>query len=74
RLFRALQPYFTPKRLAHIFKKYQKYQKIGEEIDNPENCQELIEAAKCFLDCGEVYDQKPGVPVRDAIPQFIKLH
>lgn len=58
----------------YIFKKYQKYQKIGEEIDNPENCQELIEAAKCFLDCGEVYDQKPGVPVRDAIPQFIKLH
>ncbi|MBS0015768.1 MAG: patatin-like phospholipase family protein [Arthrospira sp. SH-MAG29] len=58
----------------YIFKKYQKYQKIGEEIDNPENCQELIEAAKCFLDCGEVYYQKPGVPVGDAIQQFIELH
>ncbi|MFB2970877.1 patatin-like phospholipase family protein [Aerosakkonema sp. BLCC-F183] len=50
---------------------------ISEEIDNPENCGDLIEAAKCYLDCGKIinYPNKGNnVPVRDAIQNFIECH
>ncbi|MEG3838329.1 MULTISPECIES: patatin-like phospholipase family protein [unclassified Microcoleus] len=46
---------------------------ISEEIDNPDNCEELKDAAECYLDCGEVYYKNQKVPVVEAIQQFIKL-
>jgi patatin-like phospholipase/acyl hydrolase len=45
---------------------------VSEEIDNPENCQELMEAAECYLKCGKVYyNSSNDVPVIEAIQQFI---
>lgn len=72
-----------PGRLRKILKEpYNKYldkknseqKKICEDIDNPDNCQDLIEAALCYLDCGEVEDKNPRVSVRAAIQQFIESH
>lgn len=49
------------------------YQEISEDIDNPDNCEELKDAAECYLDCGEVYYKNQKVPILEAIQQFIKL-
>ncbi len=50
--------------------------KVCEDIDNPDACPELIEAAECYLEFGKVYDdaQEEWVPVRSAIEQFIDSH
>ena len=58
----------------YIFKQKNEYKKVSDEIDNPENCQELIEAAECYLDCGEAYYKQANVRVREAIQQFIGEH
>ncbi|WP_017720400.1 patatin-like phospholipase family protein [Kamptonema formosum] len=72
------------KRLRPLLDKpYNKYiaevknlkKEVSEEIDNPENCQDLMEAAECYLQCGQVYYKKSkDVPVLDAIQQFIDAH
>ncbi|NER27656.1 MAG: patatin [Symploca sp. SIO1C4] len=64
---------------GEVYNKYIKIKKqitkpIKEEIDNPDNCQDLIEAAQCYLDCGEVDYKGKTVPVRSAIQQFIESH
>ncbi|MEC4817812.1 MAG: patatin-like phospholipase family protein [Scytonema sp. PMC 1069.18] len=63
----------------YIYQKTQQKKKICEEIDNPENCQALIEAAECYLEKGEIIDypskgNKVSVPVQDAIQKFIECH
>ena len=60
---------------------------ISEEIDDPEICEELIEAAQCYLDVGQVKYGYEGpnfsmsanqdqarIQVKQAIRQFIDLH
>ncbi|MGL4498054.1 MAG: patatin-like phospholipase family protein [Planktothrix sp.] len=49
-------------------------EKISEDIDNPDNCHLLIEAAKCYLDCGQTYYKEAWVPVREATQEFIESH
>lgn len=48
---------------------------VSEEIDNPKNCDELIKAAKCYLEKGDIYEYKEGqdtwTPIPQAIEQFI---
>jgi hypothetical protein len=46
---------------------------VSEDMDNPENCPILIEAAECYLECGKAYYQNATdpVPVQTAIEQFI---
>ncbi len=58
----------------YIRDKRNHYQEINEDIDDPDNCQDLIDAAECYLDCGDVYYEKPRVPVRQAIQKFIGAH
>ena len=58
----------------YIYDKKKECKEISEEIDNPDNCQDLIEAAECYIDCGEVYYKNPKVPVGEAIQQFIESH
>ncbi|NEO52226.1 MAG: patatin [Okeania sp. SIO3B5] len=58
----------------YIRDKRNHYQEINEDIDDPNNCQYLIDAAECYLDCGDVYYQKPRVPVREALQKFIGAH
>ncbi|MEA5495792.1 patatin-like phospholipase family protein [Limnoraphis robusta] len=48
--------------------------KVCEDIDNPDACPELIEAAECYIKHGKVYYQGEMVPVRSAIEQFIDSH
>ena len=58
----------------YIFKQTNEYQEVSEDIDNPENCPELIKAAECYLECGTLdyyYKDKLGVDVRYAIKDFI---
>jgi hypothetical protein len=50
----------------------QKYEKVREDIDNPDNCPQLIEAAECYLECGQVYYKTEWVSVQKAIEQFIE--
>lgn len=48
---------------------------VSEEIDNPHNCPDLIEAAECYLECGKVfYNNTRNVPVKDAIEHFLESH
>jgi len=50
---------------------------VSEEIDNPDNCDQLIDAAECYLKHGKILNypkQDDKVPVRDAIQKFIKWH
>jgi patatin-like phospholipase/acyl hydrolase len=72
-----------PGRIRPILDKpYNKYiaevknerKKISEDIDNPENCKILIEAAECYFDCGQTYYKEAWVPVREATQQFIESH
>ena len=73
-----------PGRLRPLLKKgYNKYiarkkniqKEICEAIDHPDNCQDLIEAAECYLDCGEVYyNYDLNLPVREAIQRFVDSH
>jgi patatin-like phospholipase/acyl hydrolase len=69
-----LRPLLDEPYNEYIFKQKNEPKKISEDIDNPENCPELIEAAECYLDCGEVYYKQPKVPVREAIQKFIDSH
>jgi patatin-like phospholipase/acyl hydrolase len=50
----------------------QKYDKVSEDIDNPDNCPQLIEAAECYLECGQAYYQNQWCSVQKAIDQFIE--
>jgi hypothetical protein len=50
----------------------QKYDKVSEDIDNPDNCPQLIEAAECYLEGGEVYYKTQWISVQKAIEQFIE--
>ncbi|MEM1170522.1 MAG: hypothetical protein AAGJ08_15935 [Cyanobacteria bacterium P01_H01_bin.35] len=79
RLAREKQPGRVRKLLEkphnrYIRDKKQQYQEINEDIDDPDNCQDLIDSAECYLDCGDVYYEKPRVPVREAIQKFIGSH
>ncbi|MDM9584148.1 patatin-like phospholipase family protein [Nostoc sp. GT001] len=59
----------------YVLKKDDKnYKCITEEMDNPEKCQDLIEAAECYLEYGEVAFKKQNIEVRSAIEQFIESH
>lgn len=59
----------------YILKKDDKnYKYISEEMDNPEKCQDLIEAAECYLEYGEVQFKDQNIKVRSAIEQFIESH
>jgi len=61
----------------YIHQKNQQKKTISEEIDNPDNCDQLIEAAQCYLDYGKILNypnQDDKVSVRDAIQKFIELH
>lgn len=70
------------KKLDRPYNKYI-YQKdhikkyISEEIDNPDICEDLIQAAQCYLDCGCTrYADRDGneveVQVKEAIENFIE--
>lgn len=72
-----------PGRLRELLDKpYNKYiaaqkkqnKEVSEDIDNPENCPSLMEAAECYLEVGKVYYKDPKVPVKvqEAIEQFIE--
>ena len=72
-----------PGRIRPVLKKpYNKYiaevkniqKEISEDIDNPDNCDILMEAAECYLDCGQTYYKEGWVPVREATQQFIESH
>ena len=59
----------------YILKKDDKnYKYITEKMDNPEKCQDLREAAECYLEYGEVTFNKQNIKVRSAIEQFIESH
>ena len=61
----------------YIYEKTKKRKEISEDIDNPNICQDLIEAAQYYLDCGELdheYNGQKAVQVRSAIQQFIESH
>lgn len=61
----------------YIYQKTGQKKKICEDIDNPEKCQDLIEAAECYLDYGEIinYPIKGNkISVQDAIQKFIECH
>jgi hypothetical protein len=59
----------------YILKQKDEHKKVCEDIDNPDACPELIKAAECYLEHGEVYyEGKKDVPVRSAIQQFIDSH
>ncbi|MGB3190863.1 MAG: patatin, partial [Limnoraphis sp.] len=68
--------------IAKPKKAYNKYiaehkkqeKKVNEDIDNPDNCPELIEAAECYLECGKVYYQNQWIPAQEAIEQFVELN
>ncbi|NEP13806.1 MAG: patatin [Symploca sp. SIO2C1] len=47
---------------------------ISEDIDNLDNCKDLIGAAECYLDCGKVFYQEKMLSVREAIHEFIRAH
>jgi hypothetical protein len=44
------------------------------KMDNPEICQELIEAAESYLEYGKTYYQCGWNPVESAIEDFIETH
>ncbi|MBX9253880.1 patatin-like phospholipase family protein [Desmonostoc muscorum CCALA 125] len=51
------------------------YKYISEEMDDPEKCQDLIEATECYLEYGKVtFNKDPNIKVRSAIEQFIESH
>lgn len=58
----------------YIYKKTQERKQISEDIDNPDICQVLIEAAQCYLEYGKVGYNGQQVPVKSAIQQFIDSH
>lgn len=61
----------------YIYQKTQQKKKISEEIDNPDNCQDLIEAAEGYVDYGKIINylnKGSKVTVRDAIQKFIECH
>jgi len=55
----------------YIAKNKNEHKKVSEDMDNPDNCLDLIEAAECYLDCGETYYNNGWIPVREAIQDFI---
>ncbi|NEO99756.1 MAG: patatin [Symploca sp. SIO2E9] len=58
----------------YLFQKNGRKQEIKEDIDNPDICQDLIEAAQGYLEYGKVDYDNERVPVRCAIKQFIESH
>ncbi|EAW36267.1 patatin-like phospholipase family protein [Lyngbya sp. PCC 8106] len=74
------QPSRLRQTLAKLEEPYNKYiaehkkqeKKVNEDIDNPDSCPELIEAAECYLECGKVYYKNQWVSVQEAIEQFIE--
>lgn len=59
----------------HIYQESGQIKSISEEIDNPEICNDLIEAAQCYLKHGKVsYKDQYQIKVREAIEQFIESH
>ncbi|WP_413167961.1 patatin-like phospholipase family protein [Capilliphycus salinus ALCB114379] len=57
-----------------IFEQKNQKKPVKEDIDNPDNCPELIEAAECYLECGQVHYKNQRVLVKKAIEQFIESH
>ena len=55
----------------YIFKKSGERKKISEEIDNPHICDDLIEAAKCYLKYGKISYKGEDMPIESAIQGFI---
>jgi patatin-like phospholipase/acyl hydrolase len=58
----------------YIFQMTGQQRPISEDIDNPETLPDLIEAAQCYLACGEVDYKGDRKSVLSAIHQFVKLH
>jgi uncharacterized protein len=61
----------------YIGEKTKERKAISEDIDNPDICEDLEEAAQCYLDYGKLdyeYNRQENLPVRSAIQQFIESH
>ena len=66
----------------YIYQKRGIIRKISEEIDDPDICEELIEAAECYLEGTDYYGYKDAnsgnmqreILVKQAIEEFIELH
>ncbi len=58
----------------YILKRDKSKEEVCEDIDNPEACKQLIKAAECYLDCGEVHYGGDWVPVQSAIEQFVESY
>ena len=58
----------------YIFQRIGEKREISEDIDNTDNCKDLIAAAECYFDCGKVSYQEKMVSVREAIHEFIMAH
>lgn len=69
-----LRPFLDKPYNKYIANVKNQQKKISEDIDNPENCQDLIEAAECYLECGEVYYKDGLLPVREATQKFVESH
>lgn len=71
-----------PGRLREVGEPYNQYLEeetgkkiaLSEEIDNPEICDDLILAAECYLDRGQVAYNAETMPIRSAIQQFIEAN
>lgn len=77
-----------PNKLNQLFsdlnKKINKYslhnnpieEKVCEDIDNPDACEQLIKAAQKYLNSGQVFDveEDQNILVRKAIEKFINTH
>lgn len=57
-----------------IFEKTGEKKKISEQMDNPDICQDLIEAAEGYLEYGKTFYQNDWHPVSSSIEEFIKTH
>lgn len=61
----------------YIYEETKKRKEISEDIDNPDICADLQEAAQCYLKWGKldyVYDGQQNLDVISAINQFIDSH
>ena len=59
----------------YIKEKTGEKQEISEDIDDPGRCQELIDAAKAYLECGTVaFGAQNDLEVESAIKQFIRAN
>jgi len=55
----------------YIFEHKGERKKISEAIDNPDDCQDLIEVAESYLECGKADYNNSKIVVKEAIAQFI---